>query len=759
MNSVNGNWHFVACAAFTSMLAILTSFSTLLFGVFLIWISYLFYIKRIATLPLVLSFLFLLFFYFYLPHLSSNNQLDPLKHPITVSGPIVSPVEKTTSRLSFVIQDEQINEKIAVAYFPDQEGKYDESIRYGSTCSFTTEISAPDTATNPGQFDYRRYLLTKEIKYEAVLSDLQLLKCVKNRGILQSLDQIRHSVLDYTDKRLSKETSSWVRALVFGDDSSVNKETVELFQRWGMSHLLAISGLHVGIITGLLYFVLIKLNLLTKEWTEWAILIFLPIYAVLAGGEPSVWRASLMACILIILHKTGWKWNVTDVLSLVFLFLLATDKFIMYQVGFQLSFAVTFALLLSKRILFQTKNRLFQVLYISFIAQIAILPIQFYYFSLFQPASIVVNLIMVPYYSAFFIPAMFLLLLFTPLPWASLLDNWFMNIHHVAMQVVHWFDEHMHFPLVSGPLPWFVVLLYYVLFILFMQWWEKEKLRHAFYCGCLIVLLLIGNGLRPYFSPVGTVTMLDIGQGDAFVIELPYRKGVILIDAGATFSFTDYAPSRRMYEQVIKPYLFSRGIQQLDAVILTHEDMDHIGSVPYLLQEFAVNTIIVSPFFDTAKLEFNRVPEDVNLITAKGNSEMNVGGHLLQILAPIQDNHDSNQNSMVLYTNLGGKNWLFTGDITKEEEKDVIRKYPNLSIDVLKVAHHGSDTSTDEALLQELSPKIALIPVGRDNRYGHPADDVVQRLEDKEMTILRTDQHGAVQYHFQDKAGIFTIIK
>lgn len=150
MNSVNGNWHFVACAAFTSMLAILTSFSTLLFGVFLIWISYLFYIKRIATLPLVLSFLFLLFFYFYLPHLSSNNQLDPLKHPITVSGPIVSPVEKTTSRLSFVIQDEQINEKIAVAYFPDQEGKYDESIRYGSTCSFTTEISAPDTATNPG---------------------------------------------------------------------------------------------------------------------------------------------------------------------------------------------------------------------------------------------------------------------------------------------------------------------------------------------------------------------------------------------------------------------------------------------------------------------------------------------------------------------------------------------------------------------------------------------------------------------------------
>ncbi|NWO13756.1 MULTISPECIES: DNA internalization-related competence protein ComEC/Rec2 [Virgibacillus] len=756
---MSGYWHFIASAALVSMLAKLTNLHSLAFILFMVWISYLFYKKRIAILSVMLSILSLLFFHFYLPELPNHNNISPPNGPTTISGTIISSVEKSPSRLTFTILNKQTDEKIAVAYFSDEEIDYNEAIRYGSACSFTAEWNVPDAATNPGQFDYRMYLLSQEIKFEAILTDIDSLKCISKTGLMQELKGVRHKVLGYIDRRLTNETAGWMRALVLGDDSYVSEDTVELFERWGMSHLLAISGLHVGIVVGLVYFLLIKLNLLTKEWAQWVILVFLPLYAILAGGAPSVLRASLMACMGIILHKTGWKWNVTDVLSLIFLFLLVTDKYMMYQVGFQLSFAVTFALLLSKQILLQSKSRFAQVLYISFIAQIAILPIQFYYFSLFQPASVFVNLLMVPYYSAFVIPIMFFMLILLPFPWISLLDTWFLNIHELAMQIVYWFDEYVYYPMVSGPLPWIIVLTYYVLLFRFMQLWEKGKLKQAFSFAVMLVLVLTLNGLRPYLSPYGTVTMLDIGQGDAFVVELPYRKGTIFIDAGSSFSFQEQAPSDRVHDQIIKPYLYSRGIQQLDAIILTHDDTDHIGSVSYLLEDFAVNTVVVSPFFSTKGLYLLQLTEEVDLATIKGNSKVTIADHLFNVLAPIQDNNDTNGNSIVLHTTLGGREWLFTGDISKKEEKKLVKQYPNLSVDVLKIAHHGSDSSTDKQFLSQLSPEIALISVGRDNLYGHPHQDVMQRLKEQGVTILRTDLHGAVQYRFKGKESYFMIRK
>src|SRR5699024_437655 len=159
---------------------------------------------------------------------------------------------------------------------------------------------------------------------------------------------------------------------------------------------------------------LTKLNLLTKEKAQWLLIFFLPFYAVIAGGEPSVWRASLMVLLFLLISKLNIKFSVTDVLSFIFIILIAMDKYIVYDIGFQLSFSVTLGLLLSKNWLSQTNVSLFSILKISFVSQLVILPLQIAYFSNFQPLSILLNVIVVPYFSLFVIPLMFFIFLLSP---------------------------------------------------------------------------------------------------------------------------------------------------------------------------------------------------------------------------------------------------------------------------------------------------------------------------------------------------------
>src|SRR5699024_4404475 len=192
-----------------------------------------------------------------------------------------------------------------------------------------------------------------------------------------SIYQLRNNFMHYISKNMGEETEAWMNAFVLGNDSYLTTEVTDLFKRWGLSHILAISGLHVGLVVGIVYFFLIKTSLLTKEQASTVMLLFLPLYALLAGGEPSVWRASLMVFLFIVIQKFKWNLRITDTLSIVFVLLILIDRFIVYHIGFQLSFIVTLGLILSRNWLAITNNRWWQVLQISFVSQMVIIPIQF----------------------------------------------------------------------------------------------------------------------------------------------------------------------------------------------------------------------------------------------------------------------------------------------------------------------------------------------------------------------------------------------
>src|SRR5699024_3257473 len=259
--------------------------------------------------------------------------------------------------------------------------------------------------------------------------------------------------------------------------------------------------------------------------------------------------------------------------------------------------------------------------------------------------------------------------------------------------------------------------------------------------------------IKPYVSKTGMVTMLDIGQGDAFVIELPYRKGVFIVDAGATFDFDSFEPKDTVYKRVIRPYLMGRGINTIDAIFISHPHLDHHGSIRFILEEFNVHEMLISEYFEIDDKELQKWLQytNVQFTTTKFSTRINRNGQMFYVLSPQRDTHDKNDNSLVLYAQIGKLNWLFTGDISKSVEEQIIKDFTNLEVDILKVAHHGSNTSTADKLLKETQPKVALIPVGRKNRYGHPAKEVIETLENGGIKIYRTDEDGAIQYKFRDE--------
>ena len=758
-----GYWHIVAIGI---AICLLTKWNHhyFLFILFVLWLIYLYKFQRIQLNLIVLTIFTSLFFFYYVPSPEKlASQLSEIDMEASdFFGKIKGPIVHTDKTIQFTFQDVRFDRKLNVIYFKDNESvekQAIDSLKYGANCHLNGTLETPEKARNPHQFDFQMFLLKKGISHQLIVPSLANLNC-NHSSPLQIIYDVRNKLLKVTSAKLHENTVAWLHALVLGEDVTLDDEIIQLFQRWSLSHILAISGLHVGIVVGIIYFLLVRLSILTKEKAQWIMILFLPIYAVLAGSVPSVWRASMMVLFIIIINKIKWKFSYTDIVSIIFIILIFFDKLIIYHIGFQLSFAVTFGLIMSRKWLMSTNSKMIQLLQISFISQMIILPLQIHYFSIFQPLSIILNMIVVPYYSLFVIPSMFLLLIcifFLPNVVIRMFESVFLKLNEIIFFLIRFFDEHVNYPFVVGTFSIYFTIIYYIIFICLMIALEKGNKRKALQFALSICLFLIVLKLRPYVSSEGTVTMLDIGQGDAFVIELPYRKGVFLVDAGATATFDGEAISEKVYKQIIKPYLFGRGIQKIDTIFVSHEHVDHFGSVEFIVDDIEVGEIVISSYYELEKeWETKWTVNNTPIKRVNFDEQFITNGHYFHVLSPNQNNFDANENSLVLYTNLGGLSWVFTGDIGKKTEKEILKNFADFSVDVLKIGHHGSNTSTDPSFIFTTKPKFALIPVGVNNRYGHPEEEVITTLEVEDVVVFRTDIHGAVQYHFRNGTGSFT---
>lgn len=689
--------------------------------------------------------------YHYIPSLPSVSDIS---NETEITGEIISYVEQTDSFLRFKMAA-HTGERIEVYYFIKQFQEKISTFQTGAMCELSGEFQEIPISRNPGQFNYRHYLATQNIQSQFIIQSMSQSNC-EGQAPLQKIFQLRNNFLEKINSQVSGVTYQWLSALLFGDRDQLTDDTIELFQTWNLSHLLAISGLHVGLLLGIVYFVLLFVFRITIEKAQLILLLLLPFYPFIAGAAPSVWRASLLAIVVIVMTKIPIRIAGTDILSIVFLTMIWVEPYVVYSLAFQFSFVVTYAILLSRKLLNQSVlGYAWILLRISLISMLVILPLQLHHFYEFQPLSILINLLIIPYFTLFVMPILLLILVSSFIPTiVTVLDQLFSSVHTLALDLLNVIDGIMPSAWVIGSFPSTYFLPYYVLLYLCFYFWDKNQLKKALLAGSCIIVLLILISLKPYLDRYGYITVLDIGQGDAIVIELPYRKAVYMIDAGGTLNSDFSNASKGTFDLVIDPFFKSKGISKIHALILSHADLDHIGSVPFILEEYQVDQIITSPFFEkNIVVDYMKTNPSFQHVTVKGEEKLVLEHQPFQLYYPWRDQVDKNENSLVFSSTFGSQTWLFTGDIGESSEYEIINQYPNLDADILKVAHHGSNSSTSDSFLEAVKPDYAVISVGQNNRYHHPHEEVVERLNNKGIMILRTDHSGAIIYKFSEESG------
>ncbi|KRF60741.1 hypothetical protein ASG99_07320 [Bacillus sp. Soil768D1] len=661
-------------------------------------------------------------------------------------------------------QGERLMLRYKVASEQEKE-KLNQYLRIGLSCPAEGDLQVPDKHRNENSFDYQRYLLQQNTHWIFKASSISFSKCKKvENSIVVSIRNLRMKGISYIKKHFPEESSGFVTALIFGDQTDIDEGDLTNYQRLGLVHLLAISGLHVSFLTGMLFYLGIRFGV-TRERMMIAILIFLPIYMILSGASPSVMRSCLMAMVFFLLMLFKKRISAGATIGAVYMTLLFFQPLMLYNIGFQLSFAVTFSIIMSSKIFLQYPQKTLQLFIVSSICQLAALPILLFHFYEVSFLGVLLNVLYVPLYSIILLPfsliTLFIHLLLPVLgqPLISLLNFTFLLSNKVA-------DAASNLPLASIPFgkPLFIMMLLLVVAVLgLFLTWEKSFSKSKIWCGIMILLLLFQYNLQK-LSPFGEVQVIDVGQGDSILITLPFNRGNYLIDTGGqiTFPMEMWKKKRKTYntaDDIIIPLLKSKGIHHLDKLILTHADTDHIGSAKELIENFKVKEIVIGGWSedDYRDKDFVSIARDkrVKVTVVQRGEHWKVGEAEFFVLDPHKKEENKNDSSIVLYTELGGLSWVFTGDMGEEGEKELMDTYPQLRAHILKVGHHGSKTSSSKPFLEQLQPKAALISVGKENRYGHPHEQVIEALKEYNIYLFRTDEDGSIIYKYYKSEGTF----
>lgn len=761
---MKGQWIYVSL--FVSLALFISRFyNEITLYIVFIMVS-IFVIKRTSSTTAVICFLafFLTIFYYFYTESRNNSVLSP--HQTTFNGNLSSIPRINGNFLSFSFQTEQ-GETVQSYYkiSNEQEQKLLKELRVGMNCRVEGVLEIPKQNRNPGLFNYREYLYFQGIHWTMTVSEIKECQYQQRTMFFAGLRQLG---IQRMNTHISTPLNAFVNALIFGSREDFNEETIMLYETQGVVHLLAISGLHVGLLVGGAFLILLRLGL-TREHSALFLLFTLPIYSILTGASPSVVRSVVMSMIVLFLYITGWsrKLSGVDVLAICFLALTMNSPYAVFNAGFQLSFVVTFFILLSHRIISKSFHFLWQLIALSLIAQLASIPLLLYHFYEFSLLSFFLNLFFVPFFSFILLPAS-LFLFFT----SGIVPVIPQAVETVTLFFVEWSTEllrsagDVHFSIITtGKLnAWQFCLLYVVIFYACFQIEKAQRLKDILPSSLLLVICLSFYCFMPYMNPNGEVSVIDVGQGDSILIQLPFRKAVYLIDTGGSISFQQEEWEKRQTtfsvgKDIVHPYLKSKGITSLTKLIITHGDHDHGGSALELLDLVDVKELVLGK-----KKLFSELEQELVRETMKGGTPLTLvgsgdvwkeGEHTFNVLAPFGMEEDTNEQSIVIYTVLGNHRWLFTGDLGEEGEKKLIETFPALEVDVLKVGHHGSKTSTSTFFLEKIQPSYGLVSAGEDNRYNHPHHEVLERLKQNHVKVFRTDKQGALIYRFSRKAGTF----
>ena len=587
------------------------------------------------------------------------------------------------------------------------------NIELGEIVKVEGDFSKPNKNTYPDLFNYRNYLKRKNIFYI-----IKAKKIIFLRKSLNPYYKIKQLIINHFHK------NPYLYTFLLGDKSKVDQKVLQSYQENGISHLFAISGMHISLLASIINKILKKKHL-GEESIYTVTSITLIGYLLLVGFSPSILRGVLFY--LLFTGNSIYYFYIKPLhlfLTITSISLLINPNYI-WDVGYQYSYFISLSLLLSSKEL-SSNNYIVSLFKVSLLSFLVSLPISLYHFQQINLLSIIYNLFYVPLISFIIFPFSILVGIF---PFLS-------GIYSILITILEktslFFSKIPFGKLVFRRLPIIIYFIYFIILLCFL--FKKKKIL----ISILIILLLIHYHISWIDSSV-KVTFIDVGQGDSILIQ--NKNKTILIDTGGI-------RNQSLYDKLLKDILKINGIRKINDLIITHGDYDHMGETINLVNNFKVEKVIFNcgPYNDLEK-ELIKVLDKKKIKYYSCIKELNIDKNKLYFLNT-KEYDNENDNSNVIYTELDGYKFMFMGDASITTEKEIIKKYNLPDIDVLKVGHHGSKTSSSKKIIDDINPKYSIISVGKNNRYGHPNKEVLNNLENSK--IYRTDQDGSIMFKIKD---------
>ncbi len=660
----------------------------------------------------------------------------------------------------FMVSEEKEKWYITYTFTSEQEKQvFLEQSLTGSKFKVNGHVEEIPLPAHDYSFNMQTYLTSHAAIGMFSVTTLQ--KVSERTGILGWIAKQRFFMEQHIETHFPLSLQAEAKALLLGLRDDVNQDETRAYQILGITHLFAISGLHVAFLTYLFYQSMLRLTI-RKEVAVWCLLICLPVYACLVGGAPSVWRAVGVVEIILISQQFRRRLALEDAFAISILVYILLQPGVLLQIGFQLSYGATAALIFSSPFLKLQTTMIKQSFWITFLCQIGVAPIILFHFYEISLSSFIVNLLFVPLYTVVILPInLFLFLLAFIMPYASDLIFYLYEPLRSALtlcilEIASWPFQLWNPGKLSS---WQLIIAYIGVGCSFLVLELQQSLKKLMLTlGFPVVIIMI----TPYFDASLEVTFLNVGQGDATVIELPHQQGVILIDSGGLLRFEQdhWKQSNTPFEigrEVIVPFLKGRGINNITTFIWTHADSDHIEGAEEILEEINVEEIHVTPgAIDQSTLQLavqTALNQKVSIKEQVAGTSWRVGETQFTYVSPQDIVYEGNNDSLVLFLKHQSFTALFTGDLEEDGEEDIVKAYPGLqNITVLKAGHHGSKTSSSYPFLKRLEPKLSVFSAGKNNRYGHPNPEVVKRYTDNLLPVLTTADVGSVHvsYHKEE---------
>ncbi|MGL5206638.1 MAG: DNA internalization-related competence protein ComEC/Rec2 [Acidaminococcaceae bacterium] len=555
-------------------------------------------------------------------------------------------------------------------------------------------------------------------------------------------------------KVMPEKDAAILGGMTLGGYDGIDEDTVKKFSATGIVHILSVSGSHVALLIGfvlsLLSFLHVrkKLSLVIAAGTVIG-------YCLICGFSPPVLRSALMGMAMLLGLALQRNEDSGAVLAIVAISILCYKPMWVLDIGFQLSFASTAGLIYLfpsvKAWLAQYMRKYFAAaLAVTIAAQLAVLPLLVYYFHQVSISSLAANIIVVPVMEFIVLLTMAgLFLSFLCKPLGIILLMFASLLLTPALAATKWIAAWPFASIIIAHKPFIMALAYYLLLISLFRIWpfetldlQERKLVVALTCFAIFLPIITMHFARQPF----TVYFIDVGQGDAALV-ITEDKKTILIDAGGLRGNYDTG------ERIVLPFLRYLGIDKLDVLALSHGHHDHAGGAAAVARSIPIGCVLLTqeePSQDVSVL-LNFVKNKSRIKYLNGGQQYNLGSCQIAVIeapttAAFAEKHNENESSAIMKITDGAKSIVFTGDATEEEE--IAASAGSVKADVLKVAHHGSKTSSSFEFLQAVKPRLAVISVGSDNKFGHPAPETLEKLQEIGVKILRTDHAGNIKVVF-----------